>query len=73
MFGKKKGLLRKQMTDALIDALYRCKDDWMNKKRVIESSIDPSDEVLYQLKLSEVRYLFLLKEVREQHVRINNR
>ncbi|RYL94207.1 YaaL family protein [Sporolactobacillus sp. THM19-2] len=73
MFGKKKGLLRKQMTDALIDALYRCKDDWMNKKRVIEASIDPSDEVLYQLKLSEVRYLFLLKEVREQHVRINNR
>ncbi|MFX3616559.1 MAG: YaaL family protein [Sporolactobacillus sp.] len=65
VFGSKKGELRREITDSMMGALYRTKDDWLTKKKVIESSIDPSDEVLYQLKLSEARYLFFLKEVRK--------
>lgn len=65
MFGSKKGALRREITYSLMESLDRCKDEWLTKKKVIESSIDPSDEVLYQLKLSETRYLFLLKEVRK--------
>lgn len=72
MFRRKKGLLRKEMADSLIESLYRCKEAWMTKKQVIESSIDPSDEVMHQLRLAEARYLFLLKEVREQNIHINN-
>jgi hypothetical protein len=72
MFGRKKGLLRKEITQALLESLTRCKNDWMNKKEIIESSIDPSEEVIYQLKLSESRYLFLLKEVRDLHIYIEN-
>ncbi|MCO7177197.1 YaaL family protein [Sporolactobacillus kofuensis] len=65
MFGRRKGLLRKEMTEQLLDLLERCKTEWMTKKRVIDASIDPSDEVLHQLKLAEARYFYLLKEVRE--------
>ncbi|WKB35912.1 YaaL family protein [Terrilactibacillus sp. S3-3] len=65
---RRKGLLRKELIDSLITLLTVCKDDWLNKKRVIESSIDPSEEVLYRLRLSEAKYLFLLKEVRELHL-----
>lgn len=65
---RRKGLLRKEMIDSLINTLTVCKEDWLNKKRVIESSIDPSEEVLYRLKLTEAKYLFLLKEVRELHL-----
>ncbi|WP_010630872.1 YaaL family protein [Sporolactobacillus vineae] len=72
MFGRKNGLLRKEITQALLESLTRCKHDWMNKKELIESSIDPSEEVIYQLKLSESRYLFLLKEVRDLHIYIEN-
>ncbi|MCI1859534.1 MAG: YaaL family protein [Sporolactobacillus sp.] len=71
MFGHKKRLIRKEVTASLLDALSRCKEDWMIKKRVIDASIDPSEEVLYQLKLSEAKYLFLLKEVRTLNIRIS--
>ncbi|RYL96754.1 DUF2508 family protein [Sporolactobacillus sp. THM7-7] len=64
MFNRRKGLLRKELTGSLLALLNRCKNEWLIKKRVIESSIDPSEEVLYQLKLAEAKYLFLLKEVR---------
>ncbi|CAM3279779.1 DUF2508 family protein [Sporolactobacillus spathodeae] len=64
MFGSKKGALRREQYDTLIESLNRCKNDWLAKKKVIEASIDPSEEVIHQLKLSEARYLFLLKEIR---------
>ncbi|WP_100486534.1 YaaL family protein [Sporolactobacillus pectinivorans] len=72
MFGRKKGLLRKEITDSLLESLTRCKRDWMTKRDVIEPSIDPSEEVMYQLKLAETRYLFLLKEVRELKIHVEN-
>ncbi|EST10427.1 hypothetical protein P343_16945 [Sporolactobacillus laevolacticus DSM 442] len=65
MFGRKKGALRKEMTESLLDLLNKCKTEWMTKKKVIDASIDPSDEVLHQLKLAEAKYFYLLKEVRE--------
>lgn len=72
MFGRRKGVLRKDLTQSLLESLTRCKQEWMNKKKIIESSIDPSEEVIYQLKLSESRYLFLLKEVRDLHIYIES-
>lgn len=72
MFGRRKGVLRKDLTQSLLESLTRCKQAWMNKKKIIESSIDPSEEVIYQLKLSESRYLFLLKEVRDLHIYIES-
>ncbi|GGL58248.1 YaaL family protein [Sporolactobacillus putidus] len=64
MFRRRKGLLRKELTDSLIELLNHSKEEWLTKKKVIDSSIDPSEEVLHRLKLAEAKYLFLLKEVR---------
>jgi hypothetical protein len=71
MFGKKKGALRKEMNESLLDLLYQCKTEWMTKKKVIDASIDPSDEVLHQLKLAEAKYFCLLKEVRMRKQSMN--
>ncbi|MFT8363856.1 MAG: YaaL family protein [Sporolactobacillus sp.] len=68
MFGSKKGALRKEQYNTLLDTLNRCKNDWKAKKKVIEASIDPSDEVIHQLKLAEARYFFLLKEIRTLNI-----
>ncbi|RYL90913.1 DUF2508 family protein [Sporolactobacillus sp. THM7-4] len=65
MFRRRKGLLRKEIDDSLLESLNKCKEEWLNIQKVIESSIDPSEEVLHELKLAEAKYLFLLKEVRE--------
>ncbi|MCL1632243.1 YaaL family protein [Sporolactobacillus sp. CPB3-1] len=65
MFGRNKGALRKEVNDSLLNLLEQCKNKWMTKKKVIDASIDPSDEVMHQLKLAEAKYFYLLKEVRE--------
>ncbi|QAA21187.1 YaaL family protein [Sporolactobacillus terrae] len=66
MFGRKKGTLRKELDQSFLNLLHQCSDEWMTKKKIIDASIDPSDEVLHQLKLAEAKYFYLLKEFRER-------
>lgn len=70
---KRKQKLRKAMQEDLLESLSSCRDSWIRKKSVIEGSIEPSEEVLQQLKLSEAKYLFLLKEARHQKLSIRNK
>ncbi|GGH88796.1 hypothetical protein JOD43_004395 [Pullulanibacillus pueri] len=63
MFHRKEKL-RKELDENLIRVLTDCKNQWLNQKRIIEGSIEPSEEVLSQLRLAEAKYLFLLKEAR---------
>lgn len=61
---KRKRRLRKQMDTSLLETLGRAKEDWLRQKKIVEKSIDPHEAVLYEVKLAEARYLFLLKEAR---------
>lgn len=70
MFWKKKGWLRKQFNDQLIERLQRYRDDWMEKKQLIEKSVEPSDKVIFDLKIAEAKYLFLLREAKKRKVTI---
>jgi len=63
-----KAKLRQKLEDQLVDVLSQCKNKWMSQNRIIGNSIEPSDEVLHQLHLSEAKYLFLLKEARHKKV-----
>lgn len=65
---RKKGRLRKDMNDSLTTLMDRLKNEWLKQKRVVESSIEPSPEVLHQLKLSEAKYFFLLREARYKNI-----
>lgn len=70
MFWKKKGCLRKQFNDQLIERLQRYRDDWMGKKQLIEKSVEPSDKIIFDLKIAEAKYLFLLREAKKRKVTI---
>jgi hypothetical protein len=47
------------------------KNEWLKQKRVVDNSIEPSFEVLHQLKLAEAKYFFLLKEARYKKITYN--
>jgi hypothetical protein len=47
------------------------KNEWLKQKRVVDHSIEPSFEVLHQLKLAEAKYFFLLKEARYKKITYN--
>jgi hypothetical protein len=61
---KRKRRLRKQIDTSLLETLSRVKEDWLRKKKIVEKSVDPHEAVLYEVKLAEARYLFLLKEAK---------
>ncbi|MDQ0163936.1 YaaL family protein [Bacillus alveayuensis] len=68
MFFRKKGWLRKEYNEKLLLDLLELKEQWNRQKKIIEKSVEPSPEVLYELKLAESKYFFLLKEAKNRRV-----
>ncbi|MEH7387795.1 YaaL family protein [Bacillus sp. JJ1521] len=68
MLFKKKGKLRKQFNQELFSQLEIAKKEWMRQKSLIEKSVEPSDDVLSELKVAETKYFFLLREAKRRKV-----
>ncbi|MDM5152849.1 YaaL family protein [Bacillus sp. DX1.1] len=70
MFFQKKGKLRKEYDDKLIVVLEQVKNEWLRQKRMVEQSVEPSQDVICSLKLAEAKYFFLLKEAKRRPVKM---
>nr|WP_309101787.1 YaaL family protein [Fredinandcohnia onubensis] len=68
MLFKKKGKLRQEYNQELFSQLEIAKKEWMRQKNLIEKSVDPSDDVLNELKVAETKYFFLLREAKRRKV-----
>ncbi len=66
MLFKKKGKIRKVEDERLVAYIESLKLVLMNQKELVQKSVDPSEEVMFKLKLTEAKYLFLLKEARKR-------
>lgn len=64
MLFKRKGRIRKTEDERLVYHLEELKGIFMNRSELVSKSVDPSEDVLYKLRLDEAKYLFLLKEAR---------
>ena len=70
MFFQKKGKLRKEYDDKLIVLLEKVKNEWLRQKRMVEQSVEPSQDVLCSFKIAEAKYFFLLKEAKRRPVKM---
>ena len=68
MFFRRKGWLRNEYDEKLLIQLEALKENWMQQKNIIERSVEPSDEVLFDLKISETKYFFLLREAKMRKI-----
>ena len=68
MFRKKKGKIRKQENELLIEHLEKSKALIKQKEPFLKNGLDNHQELIYQTNLEKAKYLFLLKEARHQHV-----
>jgi len=68
MLFKKKGKLRQEYNQELFSQLELAKKEWMRQKNLIEKSVEPSDDVLNELKVAETKYFFLLREAKRRKV-----
>ncbi|MGD6819151.1 YaaL family protein [Metabacillus sp. 84] len=71
MLFKRKGRLRQDFNQQLIELLMKNKSEWNRQKQLVEKSVEPSEEVLFELKVAESKYFFLLREAKNRKIRMN--
>jgi hypothetical protein len=68
MFFRRKGKLRKEFDDQLIQKLHELRNNWNNQNAWIERCVDPSVNVCCEAKLAEVKYFFSIKEAKSRNL-----
>ncbi|MBM7694788.1 hypothetical protein JOC77_004265 [Peribacillus deserti] len=70
MFFRRKGWLRKEYDQRLIDQLEELKRSWLNQKALLEKSVDPSHDIVCRTKIAEAKYFYLFKEAKKRQVKL---
>ncbi|KOO46722.1 YaaL family protein [Priestia koreensis] len=68
MLFKRKGWLRKEFDQELLNGFNDTKAHWLKQSRYIEQSVDPSEDVLVSMKVAKAKYLYLLKEAKHRNI-----
>ena len=68
MFFRRKGKLRNAFDEKLLTQLSRFKEQSQRQKLLLEKSFDPSEEVICETKIAEVKYFFLIREAKQRNV-----
>ncbi|KAB2487344.1 YaaL family protein [Priestia endophytica] len=71
MLFKRKGWLREEYNQKLLNELFQEKKERIYRSRLMEQSLDPTPEAVAHSKLSEIKYLYLLKEAKVRNLTIH--
>jgi hypothetical protein len=69
VFFSRKGRLRNEANERLLNSIETIRTEWLTKKDLIENSVEPSEQVLYEVKLAKAKYFFLLREAKIRNIR----
>lgn len=67
----RKKTLRREFDEKLTEQLFKQKEEWNRQKKLVEKSLEPSAEVLYELKVAEAKYFFYLREAKQRNLKIS--
>ena len=68
MLWRRKGWLKKQFDLKLVEELQALRAEGYEQKRLIEKCVEPSEEVLMALNVTEAKYFFLIREAKYRRV-----
>jgi len=71
IFFRRKGSLRREYDEKLVQLLEQQKNEWKRQEKMMERSLEPSEDVICHLKITEAKYLYLLKEAKHRKVQAN--
>ncbi|MFZ0445029.1 MAG: YaaL family protein [Bacillus sp. (in: firmicutes)] len=70
MLLRRKGWLRSRYDQQLIKNLLNMKKEWNRQKQLVDKSVEPSSQVLFELKIAESKYFFLLKVAKMRSIKV---
>ncbi|WP_338450444.1 YaaL family protein [Niallia oryzisoli] len=68
MFFRRKGWLRAEFDEQLLQQLKRLKKDWDHQSTLTKKSFDPFREMELQTKIARAKYLLLLREAKKRNI-----
>jgi hypothetical protein len=63
-----KKINKKDVDEELLDAILNLEKEWKHIQSIVELSIEPTQSGLERAKLTQAKYLFLLREARHRRV-----
>lgn len=73
MLFRRKGKLRRETDQKLWDSLNELKIEWMRNRELVEKSIDTNVLLLNDLKISEAKYFYLVREAKIRHLTVDHK
>ncbi|PPA68409.1 YaaL family protein [Jeotgalibacillus proteolyticus] len=68
MLFRKKGKLKKEYDDQLVQLMSTAREDWQQQKNLAALSVETSTQVSASEKLAEAKYFYLFKEARQRKI-----
>ncbi|KMK91271.1 YaaL family protein [Rossellomorea marisflavi] len=68
MFFRKKGKLKKEYDQSLLNVLDEMKDQWNRQQSIDEMSVDYSLGAQCHTKIAEAKYFFLFREAKHRNI-----
>lgn len=62
--------IQKQVDQELLDVIFSAEKEWKQLRKIVDNSVDPLDESRNMLKLTEAKYMFLLKEAKHRKISV---
>lgn len=70
MFYRRTGWLRREYDEKLISELEELKSSWMNQKFLLEKSLEPSNDIVMETKMAELKYFSMFREAKYRKISI---
>lgn len=71
LFFKRKGRLKKEYDEKLLNQLRELKADWNHKKYIFEKSYNEFEDLEREAKLAELKFFYVFKEAKQRNIKIN--
>ncbi|AJD89352.1 hypothetical protein JMA_00350 [Jeotgalibacillus malaysiensis] len=68
MLFRKKGKLKKEYDDRLVQLMQQAREEWQQQKNLSDLSFEKSPQMLAEEKMAEARYFYLFKEARHRKI-----
>jgi hypothetical protein len=61
-------LKKSDVDKALLQDIYKMKNDWVSIQSILDRSVDASEMGQYDLQVAQAKYLFMLREARHRNL-----
>lgn len=68
MLFRKKGKLKKEYDDRLVQLMQQAREEWQQQKNLSDLSFEKSPQMMAEEKMAEARYFYLFKEARHRKI-----